>query len=83
MAPPPSLPIETTTEIIHLATEDLVQEERHHTIPAHSPTNAFLLAASLVSQTWRSIAQLALLRNGLVTPAGVEGFLSRSWTSVG
>lgn len=42
----PSLPVETTTEIIRLATEDLIEQERLQTHPTPSPVNDFLLAAS-------------------------------------
>lgn len=74
--PIPSLPIETTTEIILLAVQDLVEQERNCPTPlSASLVNAFLLSTSLVSPTWRSISQLALLMNGLVGPSGAEGFL--------
>lgn len=74
--PIPSLPFEITEKIIHIAVRDLIAQERNHPIPlASSLVNAFLLSTSLVSPTWRSISQLALLRNGLVSPSGARGFL--------
>lgn len=75
--PIPPLPIETTTEIIRLAMTDLVERERHQLVPTPSATNAFLLAASLVSNTWHSIAQPELLHHGLVATDAVQGFLER------
>lgn len=75
--PIPPLPFELTTEILRLDVTDLVEQERNDVVAAASPTNAFLRSACLVSKTWRSIAAPALIRNGLVAPSGVDGFLRR------
>lgn len=74
--PIPSLPFEITERNILLAIADLVEQECNQSTPLAFPlSNAFLLATSLVSSTWRSISQLALLRHGLVSPSGAVGFL--------
>ncbi|KAL8279661.1 hypothetical protein RQP46_007974 [Phenoliferia psychrophenolica] len=64
----PTLPHELTTEILRVATLSLVEQERHDSTLT-GETNAFLLSASLVSHTWRNIAQALLLRHGLVDPS--------------
>ncbi|KAL8279680.1 hypothetical protein RQP46_007993 [Phenoliferia psychrophenolica] len=64
----PPLPHELTTDILKLATFSLVEQERHDSTIT-GQTNAFLLAASLVSHTWRNIAQPLLLKHGLVDPS--------------
>ncbi|KAL8279628.1 hypothetical protein RQP46_007941 [Phenoliferia psychrophenolica] len=69
----PTLPFELTEKILELATTTLVEQERHDSTLI-GQTNAFLLAASLVSHTWRNIAQPLLLKHGLVTPASIYLF---------
>ncbi|KAL8277075.1 hypothetical protein RQP46_010503 [Phenoliferia psychrophenolica] len=61
----PSFPYEITHKILKLATLDLVEEERRHSSLA-GQTNTFLHLSSLVSHTWRNIAQPLLLRHGLL-----------------
>lgn len=74
--PIPLLPFDTTEKIILIAVKDLVERERHQSTPLAFPlVNEFLLSGSLVSRTWRSISQIALLRNGIVAPSGMEGFI--------
>ncbi|KAL8279513.1 hypothetical protein RQP46_008075 [Phenoliferia psychrophenolica] len=64
---PATLPPELFAEIINLTVEILLEEERH--LASQIPlTNRFLLSAALVNRTWHSIASLALLKSGLVTP---------------
>ncbi|KAL8286800.1 hypothetical protein RQP46_004328 [Phenoliferia psychrophenolica] len=71
----PELPPELVAEIIDLTVELLIEEERHFL--SQTPlTNHFLLSAALVDRTWHSIASLALLNNGLVTPTTVFRFLA-------
>ncbi|KAL8277691.1 hypothetical protein RQP46_009964 [Phenoliferia psychrophenolica] len=72
------LPFELLEQIIHLATFQLVSDERNLPTPAlpHlAGATPFLLAASLVSRTWRPIAQSALLKAGVVTPQSVYPFV--------
>ncbi|KAL8279691.1 hypothetical protein RQP46_008004 [Phenoliferia psychrophenolica] len=70
----PQIPLEITHQILKNATLDLVEQERRdYTLVGQ--TNAFLLSASLVSRTWRNIAQPLLLKYGLVDPIGITRFL--------
>ncbi|KAL8289998.1 hypothetical protein RQP46_002937 [Phenoliferia psychrophenolica] len=72
----PTLPPELVADIIDLAVELLVEEERD--LASQTPiTNHFLLSAMLVDRVWRQIAVSALLKNGLVTPASVELFIAQ------
>ncbi|KAL8281450.1 hypothetical protein RQP46_006134 [Phenoliferia psychrophenolica] len=74
---PPFLPPELIADIIDLAVESLVEQER--SLPSQIPlTNRFLLSAALVDRTWNAIATSALLRNGLVQPGGVDKFLEHT-----
>ncbi|KAL8281519.1 hypothetical protein RQP46_006203 [Phenoliferia psychrophenolica] len=73
---PPQLPLELVTDIIEVAVELLIEEERH--LEAHAPlSNEFLLSAALVSRTWHSIATPVLLKRGIVTSGSVVGFLAQ------
>ncbi|KAL8279692.1 hypothetical protein RQP46_008005 [Phenoliferia psychrophenolica] len=70
----PPVPFEITHKILKLATMDLVEEERRDSaLVGH--TNAFLVSASLVSRTWRNIAQPLLIKHGLVDPIKIPKFL--------
>ncbi|KAL8277671.1 hypothetical protein RQP46_009944 [Phenoliferia psychrophenolica] len=72
------LPFELLEQIIQLATFQLVSDERNLSTPAlpHlASATPFLLAASLVSRTWRPIAQSALLKAGVITPQSVYPFV--------
>ncbi|KAL8287190.1 hypothetical protein RQP46_003642 [Phenoliferia psychrophenolica] len=72
----PALPTELVADIIDLAVEIIIKEERD--LPSQTPiTNHFLRAAALVDRTWHSIAAPALLKNGLVTPFKAEQFLAQ------
>ncbi|KAL8290039.1 hypothetical protein RQP46_002978 [Phenoliferia psychrophenolica] len=72
----PALPPELVADIIDLTVELLVSKERD--LASQAPiTNHFLLSAMLVDRTWRDIAVSALLKNGLVTPAKVDHFISQ------
>ncbi|KAL8281452.1 hypothetical protein RQP46_006136 [Phenoliferia psychrophenolica] len=72
----PVLPPELVADIIDLAVELLVEEERD--LPSQALlTNNFLLSAALVDRTWNAIATSALLRNGLIQPEGVDGFINQ------
>ncbi|KAL8279659.1 hypothetical protein RQP46_007972 [Phenoliferia psychrophenolica] len=70
----PPLPHELTTDILKLATLSLVEQERHDSTIT-GQTNALLLSASLVSHTWRNIAQPLLLKHGLVDPSRALHFI--------
>ncbi|KAL8277079.1 hypothetical protein RQP46_010507 [Phenoliferia psychrophenolica] len=71
----PSFPYEITEKILKIATLDVVREERRN-FTLVGQANAFLLSASLVSHTWRNIAQSLLVRHGLVDPSRVHPFIS-------
>ncbi|KAL8293427.1 hypothetical protein RQP46_000128 [Phenoliferia psychrophenolica] len=75
-ANPRILPPELIADIIDLAVEMLVEEERYLTFQT-PVTNHFLLSAALVDSTWHAIAVKALLKNGLVRPRAVTRFLAR------
>ena len=69
------LPFELSEQIIQLATFQLIADERNlPALPSCTGATPFLLAASLVSRTWRPIAQSALLKAGVVTPQSVYPF---------
>ncbi|KAL8281400.1 hypothetical protein RQP46_006084 [Phenoliferia psychrophenolica] len=73
----PVLPPELIADIIDLAMESLVEQERD--LPSQALlTNEFLLSAALVDRTWHLIATSALLKSGLVQPEGVDGFLEQA-----
>ncbi|KAL8287504.1 hypothetical protein RQP46_003362 [Phenoliferia psychrophenolica] len=72
--PVPAVPAEIVLHVLDLATSDLIEAERLATPPAQS-TNAFLAAASLVSKTWRPIAQSLLLRKGIIPLPNIDSFL--------
>ncbi|KAL8281427.1 hypothetical protein RQP46_006111 [Phenoliferia psychrophenolica] len=64
------------TDLIELAVELLVEEERH--LPSHEPlSNRFLRSATLVDRTWNAIATPILLKNGIVTSGSVAGFIGQ------
>ncbi|KAL8279696.1 hypothetical protein RQP46_008009 [Phenoliferia psychrophenolica] len=69
-----SLPYEITSKILKLGTLDLVREERRHS-KLIGQANAFLLSASLVSRTWRNIAQPLLIKHGIVYPARATHYI--------
>ncbi|KAL8279679.1 hypothetical protein RQP46_007992 [Phenoliferia psychrophenolica] len=71
----PTLPLELTSEILEFATLDLVEQERHDSTVT-GQANAFLLSASLVSHTWRNIAQPLLTKHGLINPSRADNFIS-------
>ena len=72
----PQLPPGLVADIVDLAVAHLVEEERH--LESKIPlTNVFFLSASLVSHTWRDLAQPRLLKHALVMPEGVDGFLEQ------
>lgn len=68
------LPFELLQAIIHLAAFQLVSDERNLPSSQFAAT-PFLLSASLVSRTWRQIAQAALFKAGIVTPKTVYSFV--------
>ncbi|KAL8279668.1 hypothetical protein RQP46_007981 [Phenoliferia psychrophenolica] len=70
----PPLPHELTHDIVKLATLGLVEQERHDSTLV-GQGNAFLRSASLVSHTWRNIAQPLLLKHGLIDPIYIPKFL--------
>ncbi|KAL8287519.1 hypothetical protein RQP46_003377 [Phenoliferia psychrophenolica] len=72
--PVPAVPAEIVLHILDLAASDLIEAERLPTPPAQS-TNALLSTASLVSKTWRPLAQSLLLRKGLVLVSNIDSFL--------
>ncbi|KAL8281491.1 hypothetical protein RQP46_006175 [Phenoliferia psychrophenolica] len=73
---PPQIPLELVTDIVEVAVELLIEEERH--LEAHEPlSNRFLLSAALVDRTWHSIAVKVLLKRGIVTSGSVLGFLAQ------
>ena len=64
------LPYELVEYIVQLAANESVSTERHRHDLSGAPgasTHCFLLAASLVSHTWRTIAQAALLHTAVVS----------------
>ncbi|KAL8291512.1 hypothetical protein RQP46_002490 [Phenoliferia psychrophenolica] len=74
MSKPRELPSEIVSQILRVATHDLVLAEREE--PVLTPlTNHFLISASLVARDWRKLAQTLLVQHGLLTPSGERKYL--------
>ncbi|KAL8283372.1 hypothetical protein RQP46_005782 [Phenoliferia psychrophenolica] len=64
---PPRLPYELVAEILKLTIESLFEEERHF-VSHVALTNHFLVSASLVNRTWRTISKKYWESHAMILP---------------